>query len=71
MDKSVRAILVEAYESGYEIKVEQDELLISGQSENVAVIDRIREHSVEVFKHVAFTLSRFHTRYSPIKLEGL
>ena len=44
MDKSVRAILVEAYESGYEIKVEQDELLISGQSENIAVIDRIREH---------------------------
>ena len=34
-------------------------------------IDRIKEHSVEVYKHVAFTLSRFHTRYSPIKLEGL
>ena len=32
-------------------------------------IDRIREHSVEVFKHVAFTLSRFHTRYSPVELK--
>ena len=55
MDKSVRAILVEAYESGYEIKVEQDELLVSGQSENVAVIDRIREHKpaiIHMYKNI-------------------
>ena len=31
-------------------------------------IDRIREHSVEVYKNVAFTMSRFHTRYSPANL---